>query len=132
MTANTRIPITELLAKYEDSLIEIGYSYTTRLLFLKQADFIIRRHEVKGLGYIAASVIEEYICEINQRYLEGKLQKRHYDRTMREIERFAAFADSGQKPVTPSSPLKGTRQKLSSEFGQLADNFVAGDRKSVV
>lgn len=127
MTANTRIPITELLAKYEDSLIEIGYSYTTRLLFLKQADFIIRRHEVKGLEYIAASVIEEYICEINHRYLEGKLQKRHYDRTMREIERFAAFADSGQKPVAPPSPLKGTRQKLSPEFGQLADNFVAGE-----
>ena len=93
---------------------------------MKQADLIIRRHEAKGLEYIAASVIEEYICEIDQRYLEGKLQKRHYDRTMREIERFADFAGSGKKPVTPPSPLKGTKQKLSPEFGQLADSFVAG------
>lgn len=61
MTANTCIHITELLSKYEDALVEIGYSYTTRLLFLKQADLIIRRHEAKGLEYIAVSVIEEYI-----------------------------------------------------------------------
>lgn len=127
MTANKGIHITELLAKYEDALSKIGYSYTTRLLFLKQADLIIRRHEARGLEHIDASVIEEYICEIDQRYLEGNLKKRYYDRTMREIERFVEFACSGKNPVAPSSPLKGVRQKLSPEFGQIADSFVAGD-----
>lgn len=127
MTTNAGIHITELLTKYEDALTEIGYSYTTRLLFLKQADLIVRRHENKGLEYIEPSVIAEYMREIDQRYLEGKIQKRHYTRTMREIRRFADFAGSGHKPVAPPSPLKGVRQKLSPEFSCIADSFVVGD-----
>jgi len=61
MTTNAGIHITELLVKYEDALAEIGYSYTTRLLFLKQADLIIRMHENKGLEYINPTIIAEQI-----------------------------------------------------------------------
>ena len=78
MTTSAAIHIIELLTKYEDALSEIGYSYTTRLLFLKQADLIVRRHENKGLEYIEPYVIAEYMWEIVQRYLQGKIQKRHF------------------------------------------------------
>ncbi len=127
MTTNVGIHISELLAKYEDALAAIGYSYTTRLLFLKQADLIVRMHENKGLEYINPSIIAEYMREIDQRYLDGKIQKKHYSRTVREIRRFADFVGSGQDPVAPPSPLKGVRQKLSPEFEHIADSFVAGD-----
>lgn len=125
MSTQTKIPITGLIEKYETALTGMGYSYTTRLLFLKRADLIIRRHENQGLEYFDRTIISDYLQEIDERYFNGKIQKLHYTRIIREIRRFADFACSGRSQLP--NPCQGSRQKLSPEFEKIADGFVSGD-----
>ena len=51
MPTQITTPIAGILEKYETALTGMGYSYTTKLLLLKRADQIIRRHEDHGLNY---------------------------------------------------------------------------------
>lgn len=125
MTTQITIPIAGILGRYETALTGMGYSYTTKLLLLKRADQIIRRHEERGLGYIDPDIISDYSREIEKRYFKGKIQKRYYRSIVREIQRFVNFAVN--KNCRPASPLRGSRQKLTPEFERIADGFVSGD-----
>lgn len=54
------------------------------------------------------------------------MQKPHYERTKREIDRFVSYVYSGKSSALPS-PLCGARQKLTPKFEQIAEEFIAGD-----
>ena len=125
MSTQTKIPIIGLMAKYEAALTGMGYSYTTRLLFLKRADLIIQRHENQGLEYLDQAVITSYLQEIDERYFRGRMQKRHYTSTIREIQRFVDYAYSGRSRLP--NPRQGCRQKLSTGFEKIAEGFISGD-----
>ena len=126
MTTQAKIPLTDLLERYEAALSEMGYSITTKLLFVKRAELIIRRHLDQGIEYLVPEIVNNYEREIDARYFHGNLKKRHYDRIRREIERFIAYADSGSGAALPS-PLLGVRQKISPTYQQLAEEFISGD-----
>ncbi|MCM1344621.1 MAG: tyrosine-type recombinase/integrase [Muribaculaceae bacterium] len=120
------VPIPGLLEGYESALTEMGYSMTTKLLFIRRADLIIRRHMDKGLECLDRDTIRAYTREIDGKYYNGGMQRRHYERTRREIDRFAAYAFSGRRNLLPS-PLRGVRQKLSPEFEGIVAEFLSGD-----
>ncbi len=125
MPTQITTPIAGILEKYETALTGMGYSYTTKLLLLKRADQIIRRHEDHGLNYINPDIISEYSQEIEERYFNGKIQKRYYRSIVREIQRFVSFAV--EKNCRSVSPLRGSRQNLTPEFERIAVGFVNGD-----
>ena len=50
-TQHNKIPIEGLLESYESALTKLGYSITSKLLFVKRAGLIIQRHQDKGLVY---------------------------------------------------------------------------------
>lgn len=125
MSTQLTIPIAGILDRYETVLTGMGYSYTTKLLLLKRADQIIRRHEDQGLDYINPDIISDYSHEIEERYFKGKIQKRYYRSIVREIQRFVNFAVD--KNCRSASPLRGSRLKLTPEFERIADSFVSGD-----
>ena len=92
MFTQTNVPIPGLLDGYESALTEMGYSMTTKLLFIRRADLIIRQHMNKGLEYLDRDTICAYTREIDGKYFNGGMQRRHYERTRREIDRFVAYA----------------------------------------
>lgn len=126
MSTQTEIPIVGLLDRYEVALTSMGYSYTTKLLLLKRADQIIRRHMNQGLSHLDLAIIADYSREIDERYFCGALKKRHYWSITREIQRFVDYSSSGKSDALPS-PLRGARQKLTPEFERIADEFVSGE-----
>ena len=109
-TQHNKIPIEGLLESYESALTELGYSITTKLLFIKRAGLIIRRHQDEGLVYFDQAVINQYICEIDESYFKGEMQKKYYDRLRGEVDRFVCYVHSGKCSALPS-PLRGARQK---------------------
>ena len=126
MTTEQRIPIHGLLERYEKTLTEMGYSVTTKLLFMRRADLIIRRHMDAGLDCISLELIAGYVKEIDDRYFNGSMQKRHHTRTRREIDRFGRYASLGRADALPS-PLRGARISLKPEFERIAGEFLAKD-----
>ncbi len=54
------------------------------------------------------------------------MQKKHYERTKREIDRFVSYVCIGRIDSLPST-LRGARQELTPKFEQIAKEFVAGD-----
>ena len=126
MATEQSIPIDGLLENYEKALTEMGYSVTTKLLFMRRADLIIRRHMDAGLDCISLELIAGYVKEIDDRYFNGSMQKRHHTRTRREIDRFVRYASLGRADAL-SSPLRGARISLKPEFERIAGEFLAGD-----
>jgi len=121
-----KIPIEGLLENYEAALTQTGYSITTRLLLVKRAELMIRRHLNAGLVYFDQAIINCYMGEIDDKYFKDNMQKKHYERTKREIDRFVSYVCTGRIDALPST-LRGARQELTPRFGQIAKEFVAGD-----
>lgn len=126
MPMQTKIPLAGLLEGYESALTEMGYSITTKLLFVRRAELLIRKHLTNGLDYLDQTIVNGYVKEIDDRYFKGEIEKRHYDRTKREITRFVNYANSGSGASLPSI-LRGARQKLTPEFQKIADDFLSGE-----
>lgn len=125
MPKQTKILIAGLLDGYETALTQMGYSITTKLLFVRRADLIIRQHQNVDLEYWDQAIINRYTSEIDDKYFQGNMQKKHYERAKREIDRFVSYVYSGKSNALPS-PLRGARQKLSPEFGRIAEEFISG------
>lgn len=126
MPSKRKIPIEQLLESYETALVQTGYSITTKLLLVKRAELMIRRHLNAGLAYFDQTVINCYMGEIDDKYFKGNMQKKHYERTRREIDRFVSYVCLGEIDALPST-LRGARQKLTPKFEQIAEEFIAGD-----
>ena len=75
-TQHNKIPIEGLLESYESALTKLGYSITSKLLFVKRAGLIIQRHQDKGLVYFNQAIVNQYICEIDESYFKGGMQKK--------------------------------------------------------
>ena len=126
MPAKKKIPIERLLEGYESALTQTGYSITTKLLLVKRAELMVRRHLNAGLVYFDQAVINRYVSEIDDKYFKGNMQKKHYERTKREIDRFVSYVCTGRIDALPST-LRGARQELTPEFERIAEEFIAGD-----
>ena len=126
MPPKEKIPIEGLLEGYETALARTGYSITTKLLLVRRAELMIRRHLNVGLVYFDQAVINHYMSEIDDKYFKGNMQKTHYERTKREIDRFVSFVCTGRIDAL-SSTLRGARQELTLRFEQIAKEFIAGD-----
>lgn len=126
MPTNEKVPLEGLLGGYEAALTRMGYSITTKLLFVRRAEVMIRRHLNIGLTHFDQAVVNRYTSEIDDKYFRGNMQKRHYERAKREIDRFVSYVYSGKSSALPST-LRGARQKLGTAFEQIAENFLAGD-----
>lgn len=117
------------------ALTGMGYSITTKLLLVRRAGLMIRRHQSAGLAYFDQTIINCYTGEIDDKYFKGNMQKEHYERSKREIDRLVSYVHTGKSDVLPST-LCGARQRLTPKFEQIAEEFIAGDfhpdRKSVV
>jgi len=121
-----KIPIEGLLESYEASLSKTGYSITTKLLLVRRAELMLRRHLNEGLVYFDQAVISCYTSEIDDKYFKGNMQKKHYERTKREIDRFVSYVSTGRIDALPST-LRGARQELTPKFEGIAEEFIAGD-----
>ena len=117
------IPIERLLEGYKTALAQTGYSITTKLLSVKRAKLMIRRHLNAGLAYFDQTIINRYMGEIDDKYFKGNMQKKHYERTKREIDRFVSYVCTGRIDSL-SSTLRGARQELTPKFEQIAKEFV--------
>lgn len=126
MITREKIPVEGLLESYEAALAQTGYSITTKLLLIRRAELLIRRHLNVGLAYFDQVVINRYTGEIDNKYFKGNMQKKHYERTKREIDRFVSYVCTGRIDAL-SSTLRGARQKLTPMFEQIAEEFIAGD-----
>ena len=126
MPPKEKVPIEGLLESYETALAQTGYSITTKLLLVKRAELMIRQHLNVGLVYFDQAVINRYMSEIDDKYFKGNMQKKHYERTKREIDRFVSYVCTGRIDALAST-LRGARQELTPKFEQIAKEFVAGD-----
>lgn len=102
------------------------YSITTKLLLVRRAELMIRRHQNAGLAYFDQAIINCYTGEIDDKYFKGNMQKTHYERSKREIDRFVSYVHTGKSDALPST-LRGSRQRLTPKFEQIAGEFIAGD-----
>lgn len=125
MPSKEQIPIDGTLDSYEKALAGMGYSITTKLLLVKRAELLVRRHQSAGIEYFDQTIINQYTKEVDDRYFKGDMQKKHYERTKREIDRFVHFIHSGKSGALPST-LRGARQKLTPEFEQISEEFISG------
>ncbi len=126
MPAKEKIPIEGLVESYEAALTQTGYSITTKLLLVKRAELMIRRHLNVGLVYFDQAIINHYTSEIDDKYFKGNMQKKHYERTKREIDRFVSYVHTGRIDAL-SSTLRGARQELTPKFERIAEEFITGD-----
>ena len=124
MPTQTNVPIRGLLEGYEAVLTGMGYGYSTRLSYLKRASIIIRKHENIGLDFIDPTIIADYSREINDKYYNSELTKHHHKGLANEIQRFVNYVESGVSDSLPNS-LKGSRQKLTPWFEQVAEEFIS-------
>ena len=88
MPPKETIPIERLLESYETALAQTGYSITTKLLLVKRAELMIRRHLNAGLAYFDQTIINRYMGEIDDKYFKGNMQKKHYERTKSLFKNF--------------------------------------------
>ena len=126
MPAKENVPVDGLLEDYESALVQTGYSITTKLLLVRRAELILRRHLNSCLVYFDQAVINRYMSEIDDKYFKGNMQKKHYERTKREIDRFVSYVSTGRIDALPST-LRGVRQELMPKFEGIAEEFIAGD-----
>ena len=76
------------------------------------------------MDYLDLETLTRYADGISERYFNGELTRRHYESIRREIERFIAYAFSGESRSLPS-PLRGPRQKVKPEFERIAEEFLS-------
>lgn len=126
MPVKEKIPIEGLLEGYEVALAQTGYSVTTKLLLVRRAELMVRRHQNAGLVYFDQTIINRYTGEIDDKYFKGNMQKKHYERAKREIDRFVSYVCTGRIDALPST-LRGARQELTPRFERIAEEFIAGD-----
>ena len=81
MPKQKKIPIEGLLEGYEAALVQTGYSITTKLLLVRRAELMVRRHLNAGLEYFDQAVINRYVSEIDDKYFKGNMQNKHYEFT---------------------------------------------------
>jgi len=120
-----QIRIAGLLQKYESALKEYGLGYATQLQQLKRAGTVIHRHENQGAEYLDNEIVAEYYREIESRFYEGKVNRKRHTQGYREIERFIRFAETGEVKLV--NPEKGCRQKITSEFEKIVEEYLSGD-----
>ena len=77
MPIQTKIPLAGLLEGYETALSGMGYSITTKLLFVRQAELMIRKHLTNGLDYLDQAIIDGYVKEIDNRYFNGTIERKY-------------------------------------------------------
>ena len=46
---------------------------------------LVRKYLTEGPDYLDQEIINDYVKEIDDRYFHGTIEKKHYDRTKREI-----------------------------------------------
>ena len=61
MPPKETIPIERLLEGYETALAQTGYSITTKLLLVRRAELMVRRHMNAGLAYFDQAAVNRYI-----------------------------------------------------------------------
>ena len=71
MPPKEKVPIEGLLEGYETALARTGYSITTKLLLIRRAELMIRRHLNVGLVYFDQTVINHYMSEIDDKYFKS-------------------------------------------------------------
>ena len=71
MPPKETIPIEHLLESYETASAQTGYSITTKLLLVKHAELMIRRHLNAGLVYFDQTIINHYMGEIDDKYFKS-------------------------------------------------------------
>ncbi len=76
MPVKENIPIEGLLKGYETALTQTGYIITTRLLLVRRAELMIRRHLNTGLAYFDQAIINRYTDEMDNKYSKGNMQKK--------------------------------------------------------
>ncbi len=76
MPAKEKIPIEGLVESYEAALTRTGYSITTKLLLVKRAELMTRRHLNAGLVYFDQAIINHYTSEIDDKYFNLPLIER--------------------------------------------------------
>ena len=124
MVTQAKIPIVGLLDSYDKELTGMGYSYATKLVFLKRARMIILQHENKGLEFLDSEIIAKYSRDVDERYFRGEIKRKYYWSLTCEIQRFINHAFFEKNDALPS-PLRGSRQELTPRFAQIADEFVS-------
>lgn len=126
MFAPATIPIGGLLSGYEAALTGMGYSFSTKLTYLKYAGLLIRRHQNRGLEYLDPEIFLNYVQEVDEKFLAGDFGKHYYGNVRRAVEKFVTYICSGKAGMLPS-PLRGANQKLGPAFQQIADGFLSGN-----
>jgi len=101
--AKEKIPIEGLMESYESALTQTGYSITTKFLLFRRAEIITRRHLNASLVYFNQAIINRCTNEIDDKYFKGNMQKKHYERTKHEIDRFVSYVCTGRIDALPST-----------------------------
>ena len=114
-----------LIERYEIAFKECGLSPSSRLDRIGRAVAIIRRHENQGKDTLDGNIIAAYFNELDERYCEGEMTKRSWQRKRREVERFLHFVQTGEIVIV--NPLKGSRYTLLPEFERIADEFLSSE-----
>ena len=70
---------------------KVGYSFSTKLRYLKCASLIIRRHQKNGLDYLEPDIFLNYIKSVDERFLSRGMKKHYYEDVRRAIEEFIAY-----------------------------------------
>lgn len=96
MLTSGKILVEGLLEGYEAALIQTGYSITTKLLLIRRAELLIRRHLNMDRAYFDQGVIDHYTREIDDKYFKGNMQEKHYERSKRGIDRFVNYVRTGK------------------------------------
>lgn len=112
MFTRATVPIDSLLTDYESALTGMGYSFSTKLTYLKYVSLIIQRHQNNGLEYLDPEIFLNYVQEVDEKFLAVGLEKHYYGSVRRTVEKFVTYICPGKAGALPS-PLKGARQKLS-------------------
>ena len=121
-----KIPLAGLIDGFDAALTKLGYSLTTKLLFLRRAELIVRKHQNNGVEYLDLTIVNGYVQEIDERYFNGEMARRYHERTKREIDRFVNFAYTGDCAAL-TNPICGARQKLTPEFERITEEFLTGE-----
>jgi Site-specific recombinase XerD len=116
----------ELLQNYENALTTLGLGYSARLETLCHAGMVIKRHESKGLTWFEEETIGTYLQDTENRFYEGKITKRKYNKIIFNTDRLLHYLESGVI-IPKKNLLKGSRCEILPEFKSIVDSFLASD-----
>lgn len=66
----------DILASYENAMLEQGLGYATRLNSLARVATVVRRHEDLGLVYLDPTIFADYARENDEKFCSGVIQKK--------------------------------------------------------